>query len=710
MTNRTHWRKVSAVLLLLALLVPILAACGGAPDTTNTTTQIPAAQATAEGEAPAEGQATTAGEAPAEGQATTAAEATPAGQAAPAATSCPSPDDNVAVTLPFFEQGITSFDHAYWTSQLLISQGTIFEGLYGYDDKLNVVPKVAESATPNEDNTVWTFKLRQDKKWSNGDPVTARDFYASWTRALSPELKDSPMWVGMMGSIKNGYAYKAGAVPIEEVGVKLIDDYTIEVTLTQPNAALINWLPVTSAMPINEKSLKEHPNDWWDPKHAVYNGPFVVQSWTSGADTVLARNPNYVGECYGNVTRVTLRPFPDANSRLQAFENGDIHFTFLEDASQLQYAQNIPEMQENMKEDVQNLVWRGIQYNRAVDAGPLYDKRVRQAFAMAIDKQAITDQVLKGLAIPTNAFSGDPRVTEKVTGLPYDVEKAKQLLADAGFPNGQGLPELTFFAPPANDPQMPVIEAVAKMWQDNLGAKIKIQNNEGPVYSTLQWANYNEDVPPGYSTLGGPMNWFQPLDLMLNSGHTFWFMDFKPGGVAKFAEFDDQLAEVTNLTAPGDFAALTQRADAAWTKRQQIISQENNDWGKSMQLEPTFKQQWDGIAKRFQEAKDDAAKLSAYQDALTLVLNEERAQAQYDFMTDENREAHRMMATLSTKTLEDAWDIVIPLQQLTVDAAWMVPIYNDKVFYVTAPQLSGIVLNKLSWGGTFQYQYLNWTE
>jgi peptide/nickel transport system substrate-binding protein len=340
----------------------------------------------------------------------------------------------------------------------------------------------------------------------------------------------------------------------------------------------------------------------------------------------------------------------------------------------------------------------------------LYDKRVRQAFAMAIDKQAITDQVLKGLAIPTNAFSGDPKVTEKVTGLPYDVEKAKQLLADAGFPNGQGLPELTFFAPPANDPQMPVIEAVAKMWQDNLGAKIRIQNNEGPVYSTLQWANYNEDVPPGYSTLGGPMNWFQPLDLMLNSGHTFWFMDFKPGGVAKFAEFDDQLAEVTNLTAPGDFAALTQRADAAWTKRQQIISQENNAWGESMQLEPTFMDQWEGIAKRFNEAADDAAKLSAYQDALTLVLNEERAQAQYDFMTDENREAHRQMALLSTKTLEDAWDVVVPLQQLTVDAAWMVPIYNDKVFYVTAPQLSGIVLNKLSWGGTFQYQYLNWEE
>src|SRR5205085_1926806 len=221
--------------------------------------------------------------------------------------------------------GITSFDHAYWTSQLFVSQGVIFEGLYGYDQQLNVVPKVAESATPNADNTVWTFKLRKDKKWSNGDPVTAKDFYASWMRFLSPELKDAPMWVGMMGLIKNSYSYKSGAEKPENVGIKLIDDYTIQVTLTQPNAALINLLPVTNSMPINEKSLKDHPNDWWDPKNAVYNGPYIVKSWTSGGDTTLTRNPNYVGEGNGNVGTIVLRPYSDPNARLQAFENGEIH-------------------------------------------------------------------------------------------------------------------------------------------------------------------------------------------------------------------------------------------------------------------------------------------------------------------------------------------------------------------------------------------------
>ena len=82
-------------------------------------------------------------------------------------------------------------------------------------------------------------------------------------------------------------------------------------------------------MPINEKSLQEHPDDWWDPANAVFNGPYVVEAWTNGADTTLARNPNYVGDGIGNVGTIVLRPFTDPNARLQAFENGEIQFTFL---------------------------------------------------------------------------------------------------------------------------------------------------------------------------------------------------------------------------------------------------------------------------------------------------------------------------------------------------------------------------------------------
>lgn len=256
-------------ILALLLVLPFIAACSG-------TTETPAAESPAAQEAGA-AQESGAAEAPAQTV------------------------QDVTVTLPFLEGGITSFDHAYWTSQVLVSQGTIFEGLYGYDPQLNVVPKVAESATASSDNKVWTIKLRQDKKWSNGDPVTARDYYASWIRFMGPELKDSPMWAGPWANIVEAYAFKAGAATAEEVGVKLLDEYTLEVRLVQPNASFTNLLAVPSTMPINAASLEANPSDWWDPSKAVYNGPYTVKEWTSSADIVLARNPNYVGDGLGNV-------------------------------------------------------------------------------------------------------------------------------------------------------------------------------------------------------------------------------------------------------------------------------------------------------------------------------------------------------------------------------------------------------------------------
>jgi peptide/nickel transport system substrate-binding protein len=367
-------------------------------------------------------------------------------------------------------------------------------------------------------------------------------------------------------------------------------------------------------------------------------------------------------------------------------------------------------MKDNIKNEVNTISWRGIQYDRSLDPGPLADQRVRQAFAMAIDKKTITDNVLKGLAVPTDSFSGDPEVASKVKPLSFDVAKAKQLLADAGFPNGQGFPELTFYAPPANDPQMPMIEAVVKMWQDNLGVPIKIQNNENAVYNTLQWSDYNKDIEPGFATLGGVMNWFQPEDLVLSTNHIWFFMDYQGDGMTKYADYKDQIAEVTNLTAAGDWAALETRANDAWARRQEIVAKENNQYGKNMLIAPTFKDQWDAIAKRQSEAADDAAKLSAYQDGLTLVLKEEQCQAQYDAMTEANREAQRQLADLRLLTVDKASENLVPLLQAAVDSAWMIPIYNEKLYYVTDTKLSGVVLNKLSWGGSFQYQYLQWND
>lgn len=676
-------RLVVSIIAILFMLFPLLAGCSSTPPPPTTAAQ----QGTQNTPATASGAGTT----PTVGQSSTNPN-----------VKAPSGPE-VKVTLPF--PVLDTFDTAYWKAQLLISQGTIFEGLFGYEGQdLKVVPKIATSYQASPDNKVWTFKIRTDKKWADGTPVTADDFYNAWMRFMSPALKDAPMWAGFEGQVLNGYAYKAGAAKPEDVGVKKIDEQTLQVTLTQPNPVLENLMVLASAMPIESKVLKEHPNDWWDPKYGAYNGPYVVKQWTNGGETTLVKNPNYVGDGIGNITTFVLRPYgDDPNATMQAFENGDIQFTFISDPSQVQYVQRNPKLKD-LYHEVLPLAWWGIQYDRSVNYGPLSDIRVRKALAMAIDKKAITDNVMKGVALPINGFLYDPHFNN-IKPLPYDINQAKQLLAEAGYPDGKGFPTLTFYAPPATNAEVPRIEAIAKMWQDNLGIKVNIQNNETAVYSSLQWANYNQKISPGYSTLGGPMNWWEPIYLLANSNHIWYFMDYKPDWLAKEVEWDNKINDVANLKTAGNWDQLQQQANDAWANRQKIAAQENNLWGKTMLATPTFKEQFDEIATHYKNAKDDAAKLSAYQDGLKLVLSEQEDQDRYAHMTDETKVAYRQMAQLSQSTMDQAYQYAVPLQQEAVDSAYMVPIAVQKMMYIADPKLTGIILNRFSWGNIFQLQY-----
>lgn len=239
-------------------------------------------------------------------------------------TNAPNAGAEVKVTLPF--PVLDSLDTAYWKAQLILSQGTIFEGLFGYEgQELKVVPKIATGYEVSPDYRVWTFTIRTNKKWADGTPVTAEDFYNAWMRFMSLELPDAPMWAGFQWKVFKGYAYKSGAAKPEQVGVKVLDKQTLQVTLEQPDPALQNMMVLASSMPIESRILKEHPNDWWNPKYGAYNGPYMVNQWTNGGDTILVRNPNYVGERIGNITTFVLRPYgDDPNTTMQAFEKGDI--------------------------------------------------------------------------------------------------------------------------------------------------------------------------------------------------------------------------------------------------------------------------------------------------------------------------------------------------------------------------------------------------
>lgn len=699
-SQRLSRRRVLGSSIAFAAASLVTACGGGSAPATPAVTVRPTAEAS-----------TQAPTAPAPSAAAASPTAAPAAVTPTVAGQAAGGGKTIRVTLPYVRTGFDSFDHAYWTPQLLLAQGTIFEGLFGYDEKLNVVPKIAAQVTHSPDYTVWTYKLRTDKKWANGDPVTVHDFYNAWMRFLSPELKDAPLWAGSWSGIQNANAYKFGAAKKEEVGIRVIGDDTLEVTLSLPYSSFSNTLVMSQAMPIHSKTLQDHPNDWWDPKYHAYNGPFVVKQWVKGGDVTLARNPNYVGERYGNVDEIVLKPYSDPNAIMQAFQNGDIQYAPLSDPSQIAFVKRNPKLQATYHETLA-WIWSGLQFDRAADHGAWAKPEVRRAFAMAIDKAALTSQVLKDMAVPARAFTGDDAIAKEVTPLPYDVAQAKKLLADAGYPNGQGLGTVMFFAPPANAGQESFVEAIAKMWEDNLGVKVRIQNLDWGPYGAMQWADANKNTAPGYIPQSGAINFIDPLNLYQNVGHIWWFMDYTPEWTkTKYWEWKEKLNSVDQLKQPGDWAALQQRLDTALKRHQEIAAVENNVWMNPPHFKGqlTYKEQFNKLADRYKNATDDQAKLTAYKDALRLVLSLEQFADQYAHMTDTNKSAQRLMAALNYGTIADAPKYLVPLNQLAIDSAWMIPIYIPKIIYAADPKLSGIVQNRLSWGNIFQFNYLNYS-
>ncbi|GMA57408.1 hypothetical protein GCM10025858_19110 [Alicyclobacillus sacchari] len=133
---------------------------------------------------------------------------------------------------------LTSLDPSQWGAQILVDQGTIMEGLYGYNQKNQIVPKIAVGYKLSNNGLTWTFTLRKDARWSNGQPVTAQDFYYAYMRQMTPSNPNGQLWLSVLNVVKNSYAYHAGTVPASAVGLKVINNYTLQITTSSPHYIL----------------------------------------------------------------------------------------------------------------------------------------------------------------------------------------------------------------------------------------------------------------------------------------------------------------------------------------------------------------------------------------------------------------------------------------------------------------------------------------
>lgn len=478
-------KKIVSLGLASAMTLGLLAGCGG------TTTQTPAPSAPVESTAP---------ETPANGPFNL--------------------NINIASEPQTIDPALSSaVDGAIMT-------GHMFEGLYRWADSgelvdgvqdcnlAELVPGQAESyeKVVNEDGTVtYTFKLRSDAKWSDGKAVTAGDFVYSWQRLATPETAADYCY--MIDMVK-GYAEINGGIPetdaegkvvldeagnpvIKEyadpttLGVEAPDDSTFVVTLTYDCPYFLEVCAFPATFPVREDVVSADPDGWThNVETYLSNGAYTLTQWDHNSQIVMAKNEHYYDVANLGPDTLTFKLMDDNNAMLTGFNSGELDF--IEDMP----VDEIPSLLSSG--DLRIVPYIGtyyVCYN--VEKAPFDDWRVRKAFTLAIDAQYIVENVTQTGQVPASGFvpsgvagvgpdfraEGGDYWTPATDDEQYakNVEEAKQLLADAGYPNGEGFPTVTYLYN-TSDNHKKIGEALQQQWQTALGVEVKLENQEWAAF------------------------------------------------------------------------------------------------------------------------------------------------------------------------------------------------------------------------------------
>lgn len=370
----------------------------------------------------------------------------------------------------------------------------LFEGLISVDPAtLAPQPAVAESWLISNDGKRYTFTLRDNANWSNGDPVTADDFVWSWQRMLSPALASE--YAYQLFTIKNAQAFNHGELQdFSQVGVKAINSKTLVVELENPTPYFLSLLAHYSTFAVHPPTILAFGDRdqagtlWTRPGNLVGNGPFTLDSWRLNYIIRVKKNPQYWDHQTVRLNEILFYPIDSALTEERMFRTGVLH------ATSSTPLDKIASYQTNDPEKISIDPYLGTYYYRLnVTEKPLDDVRVRRALSMSIDRQAITDSITKGGQIP--AFTFTPPNTQGYfannNSIRYDLAQAKQLLSEAGFPNGEGFPEieLTYNT---SDGHRRIAVAIQQMWKLALNINVRLSNQDWKVYlSRIQALDYS---------------------------------------------------------------------------------------------------------------------------------------------------------------------------------------------------------------------------
>ncbi|EAQ2106633.1 oligopeptide ABC transporter substrate-binding protein OppA [Salmonella enterica] len=358
----------------------------------------------------------------------------------------------------------------------------LFEGLLISDVEGHPSPGVAEK-WENKDFKVWTFHLRKNAKWSDGTPVTASDFVYSWQRLADPNTASPYASYLQYGHIANIDDIIAGKKPATELGVKALDDHTFEVTLGEPVPYFYKLLVHPSVSPVPKSAVEKFGDKWTQPANIVTNGAYKLKNWVVNERIVLERNPQYWDNDKTVINQVTYLPISSEVTDVNRYRSGEIDMTY----------NNMPiELFQKLKKEIPNEVRVDpylctYYYEINNQKAPFNDVRVRTALKLALDRDIIVNKVKNQGDLPgysyTPPYTDGAKLVEPAWfkwSQKKRNEEAKKLLTEAGFTADKPLTLDLLYN--TSDLHKKLAIAVASIWKKNLGANVKLENQEWKTF------------------------------------------------------------------------------------------------------------------------------------------------------------------------------------------------------------------------------------
>ncbi|EOV8961193.1 oligopeptide ABC transporter substrate-binding protein OppA [Cronobacter turicensis] len=438
----------------------------------------------------------------------------------------------------------------------------LFEGLLVTDVEGHPSAGVAEK-WENKDFKVWTFHLRKDAKWSNGEPVTAQDFVYSWQRLADPKTASPYESYLQYGHITNIDDIIAGKKPATDLGVKAIDDHTLEVTLSEPVPYFYKLLVHSSMSPVPKATVEKFGEKWTQPANIVSNGAYKLKSWVVNERIVLERNTNYWDNAKTVINEVTYLPISSEVTDVNRYRSGEIDMTY----------NNMPiELFQKLKKEIPKEVHVDpylctYYYEINNQKAPFNDPRVRTALKLGLDRDIIVHKVKNQGDLPaygyTPPYTDGAKFTEpawfKMTQEQRNAE-AKKLLAEAGYTADKPLTFNLLYN--TSDLHKKLAIAAASIWKKNLGVNVKLENQEWKTFlDTRHQGNFDVARAGWCADYNEPTSFLNTM-LSNSSNNTSHY---------KSDAFDKVMQETLQVSDEGQRSELYNKAEQQLDKDSVIV-------------------------------------------------------------------------------------------------------------------------------------------